>query len=111
MAGAPKKYKAAVVDDRKPEEIAIQSAINSAYNVIVPMVDAKYAYIKHPILQKTLHFSTDSDGFFSTILELSQKGLREKLRSEITNFAENIDIKWFDVLERLNLTENQNTAV
>jgi len=110
MSGAPKKYKAAVVDSRKPEEIAVQSALTSIYNILVPIVDAKYIYIKHPILQKTLHFSTTSPNFFSTINELTEKGLGVKLRKEITFFAETIDAKWFDVLRNIELNETKTFA-
>jgi hypothetical protein len=100
MSG-PVKKKVAVVDKRSNEEIAIQSAMNSNYNVLVPLRDAKYAYIKNPITQKTVHLSTQSEEFFEMIMELCGKGLTEKLREEVISFSNEIDVKWSNVLEKV----------
>ena len=97
MSG-PVKKKAVVIDKRSPEEIAIQSAMNSNYNVIVPLMNAEYAYIKNPVTQKTVHMGTKSEAFFEMFIELCEKGLKDKLRAEISSFAEEIDEKWAQVL-------------
>ena len=97
----PVKKKAVLVDKRSSEEIAIQSAMNSNYNVLIPLRDAKHAYVKNPITQKTAHFSTQSEEFFEMIIELCEKGLTDKLREEVISFSNEIDSKWSNVLEKV----------
>jgi hypothetical protein len=102
MSG-PVKKKVAVVDKRSPEEIAIQSAMNSNYNVITPLLNGEYAYINNPLTQKTAHLGTNSDEFFEMFLELCEKGLMDKLRSEVVSFSKDPSDKWAQVL--LNIDE------
>lgn len=100
MSG-PVKKKAAVIDKRSSEEIAIQSAMNSNYNILVPLGEAKHAYIKNPITQKTVHLSTQSEEFFEMIMGLCEKGLTEKLREEVISFSNEIDDRWSNVLKKV----------
>lgn len=88
------------VDKRTPEEIAFQSAANSNYNTCIPMLDAEYIRITHPLTKLDYHVKTDSQAFYDIFAELSSKGLKDKLVSELTSFSELYDAKWSTVLAR-----------
>ena len=98
MSGPVKKKKIAIVDKRSPEEIAIQSAMNSNYNIITPLFNGDYAYINNPLTQKTVHLRTNSEAFFEMFMELCEKGLTQKLRGEVSSFSRDYDDKWAQVL-------------
>ena len=60
-------FKQQTKDTRTPEEIAIQSAMHSHYNIMMPMRDAEYVRIHHPITTMDVHVSTKDPKFFSTL--------------------------------------------
>jgi len=97
MSG-PVKKKVVIVDKRSPEEIAIQSAMHSNYNIIIPLFNGDYVYINNPLTQKTVHLGTSSETFFEMFLGLCEKGLTEKLRGEVSSFSKESDDKWAQVL-------------
>ena len=93
--------KAAVKETRTAEEIAIQSAANSQYHCMHPMVDAAYARLKNPIDGRDYHFSTQDPDFYAMLYDLSQKGMSEKIMKDLNFFADNYDKKWNNVKDAL----------
>jgi len=96
MAG-PKKKKT-TQEQKTTEEQAFQSAANSEYNILTPMFNAEHVRIKHPFSNNDIHASTKSEKFFQVFKEFSEKGLAEKLESEMTTFGNQIDSKWHTIL-------------
>mgnify|MGYP003345134256 FL=1 len=96
MAGPTKKKQQR--EERTDEEALISRASSSQYNVMMPMVDAAYVRLRHPVLKVDLHMSTKSDSCKVVFEELCAKGLREKLVGELRYFAEHYDPKWNDIL-------------
>lgn len=86
-------FKQQAKDTRTPEEIAIQSAMNSHYNMMMPMLNAEHVRIHHPITALDYHFSTNDQKFYSMMSDLYSKGLDKKLQSEFDYFA-TLDSKW-----------------
>ncbi len=101
MSRPPVKKKAAVEDKRSKEEIALASAMTSQFSILIPLYEAKHVYIKNPVTSKTHHLSTSSEAFFDMFIELCEKGLRDKLRQELSNFAELIDPTWAEILNNI----------
>lgn len=102
MPPLKQKPKTALKETRSPEEIAIQSAINSSYHSMHPMVDAAYVRLKNPLDGKDYHFSTDDPQFLSMLWDLSQKGMEEKIMKDLQYFADNYDPKWNKVIQLVN---------
>lgn len=94
-------FKQQTKDTRTPEEIAIQSAMHSHYNIMMPMRDAEYVRIHHPITTMDVHVSTKDPKFFSTLKELYSKGLDKKLNSEFDYFI-TLDPKWSIIKQQVN---------
>jgi len=95
LKGSQKK--AVVKDTRTPEEIAIQFAANSKNHTMIPMLDAAYVRVKNPLTGLDHHFSTVDPSFFEMVYELSQKGLQQKIFSDLDYFTEHYDVKWNNV--------------
>lgn len=89
--------KVAVKDNRTPEEIAIQSAITSHYNILTPMYKAQNIRITSPLTKKDHLFSVTDTKFFEMFYELSQLGLKDKLFDELETFIVKIDPDWQSV--------------
>lgn len=94
--------KTAVKDTRSPEEIAIQSAINSSYHCMHPMVDAAYVRLKNPLDGSDYHFSTTDPKFLEMLWILSEKGMKEKILKDLQHFANAYDPKWNKVIDLVN---------
>lgn len=94
--------KTTIKETRSPEEIAIQSAINSSYHCMHPMVDAAYTRLKNPLDGNDYHFATDDPAFLEMLWQLSQKGMQEKIIKDLQYFADNYDQKWNKVLDLVN---------
>lgn len=92
---------ATVKETRTPEEIAIQSAANS-HRIFIPLHNAQHLYFKNPLTNKDHHLSTSSEAFAEMAYELSSKGLKNKIFSDLEFFAENYDSKWNKVIDFLN---------
>jgi hypothetical protein len=86
----------AAKETRSPEEVAFQAAANSQYNVMTPMLDAKYVRIHHPLTGLDSHFATNDPKFFEMLKDFYSKGLEQKIQKEFSYFV-TIDTKWFDV--------------
>lgn len=99
MPPIKQKYKAEVKETHSKEEIAIQSIINSEYHLMIPMHEAKYVRVKNPITGVHNHFATADEGFFVLLNDLSQRGLGQKILSDLEYFANNYDSNWFKILE------------
>ena len=104
MAGPPKKKKV-VTEEKTTEESLFLAEKNSTYNTLIPMLDAEYVRVRHPVLKIDIHMSTKSQQFMDIFKEFSEKGLGEKLEKELTFFAENYDAKWFNVLNSVRETK------
>lgn len=106
-------------ETRSNEEIAIESAKNSSYNLMMPMIDAAHVRVRNPITGKDPHFSTSDDSFFSLLAEFSSKGLQSKIESEFIFFSQNYNPLWVEVHQKfisyitpseLNSEEEQNVS-
>jgi hypothetical protein len=89
--------KVTVKDNRTPDEIAIQSAITSHYNILTPMYKAQNIRITSPLTKKDHLFSVTDTKFFEMFYELSQLGLKDKLFDELETFIVKIDPDWQSV--------------
>ena len=90
-----------VKDTRTPEEIAIQSAMTSHYNTLIPGFKAEHVRIKNPLTGKDPLFSVNDPKFFELFYELSQKGLKDKMMKEIETFIVSYDPDWQGVYSAL----------
>ena len=99
MSPLKQKPKTVVKETRSAEEIAIQSASNSTYHCMHPMINAAYVRLKNPIDGRDYHFATDNPEFLEMIWQLSQKGMQEKILKDLRYFADNYDEKWNNVID------------
>lgn len=90
-----------VEDKRSAEEIAIESAKNSPYNILTPMLNAAHIRVRNPITSLDKLYDVNKPEFFEDFYDLSQKGLQERLFSELNSFALNIDSNWSNVIQSL----------
>jgi len=97
MPPLKKQNKIAVKDTRTPDEIAIQSAMTSRYNILTPMYKAQNIRINNPLTAKDHLFNVKDSAFFEMFYELAQLGLKEKLFDELESFIANIDPDWQSV--------------
>jgi len=88
-------------DTRTPEQIAIESAKNSNYNIFIPMKDALYIRVKNPLTGRDPHYSTSDTAFYDLYKELSDAGLQSKLDSELSFFAQNYNSHWTQVIQNI----------
>jgi hypothetical protein len=88
-------------DKRSSDEIAIESAKNSIYNVCTPMYKAEHIRMRNPITALDKVYSVKDPSFFEAFYELANMGLEEKLMSEIEYFAASIDPDWQSVYSTL----------
>lgn len=101
MSRPPTKKKIAIEDKRSKEEIALASVMNSPYNILIPLYGAEHVYVKNPLTSKTHHLSTKSEDFYEMFIQLCEKGLKDKLRGEMSSFTESIDEAWANVLNNI----------
>ena len=94
-------FKQPTKDTRSPEEIAIQSAITSHYNTLIPGYKAQHVRIKNPLTGKDPLFNVEDPKFFELFYDLAQKGLKDKMMQEIETFAATIDPDWQAVYSSL----------
>ena len=92
MAGPAKKKQQR--EEKTDEQSAFVAASNSQYNTLTPMRDAEYVRFHHPHKGISIHCSTRSEKFYELFAEFSEKGLGEKMISELNHFADAIDPKW-----------------
>lgn len=90
-----------VKDTRTPQEIAIQSAVTSHYNTLIPGYEAKHIRIKNPLTGKDPLFNTSDPSFYELFYDLAQMGLKNKMMNELQTFAETIDPNWQAVYSAL----------
>jgi hypothetical protein len=101
MPPLKKQNKIAVTDKRTPDEIAIQSAITSHYNILTPMYKAEHIRVKNPLTTRDHLFSVNDPMFYDMFYDLAQLGLKDKMMLEIETFAANIDPDWQAVYSTL----------
>ncbi len=90
-----------VEDKRSAEEIAIDSAKTSMYNLCTPMYKAEHIRMRNPITGLDKLYSVTDPAFFDAFYELAQLGLKEKLMFEIETFIVKIDPDWQSVYASL----------
>jgi len=90
-----------IEDKRSPQEIAIDSAKTSMYNLCTPMYKAEHIRMRNPITGLDKLYSVTDPAFFNAFYELAQLGLQEKLMSEIETFIVTIDPDWQSVYAAL----------
>ena len=90
-----------VEDKRSSQEIAIDSAKTSMYNLCTPMYKAEHIRVRNPITGFDKLYSVTDPAFFEAIYELAQLGLQDKLMSEIETFIVTIDPDWQAVYSAL----------
>lgn len=78
---------------------AVQSAITSTYNTLIPLKDACGVYVKHPTSSRTLRVSTYTEEFVTIYRELSELGMGERLDRELVEFANLYSPEWNRVRE------------
>lgn len=96
MAGPQKKKRQ---EERTTEEAAFLAALNSQYHICQPLYSAENIRITHPFTKMDKVMKTSSAEFYEFFGMLCSKGLTPKLVSELTEFGNKYDAKWFDVLE------------
>ena len=101
MPPLKKQNKIAVKDTRTADEIAIQSAMTSHYNILTPMYKAEHIRVKNPLTTRDHLFSVTDPAFYDMFYELAQLGLKDKMMLEIETFAANIDPDWQAVYSTL----------
>lgn len=84
----------------RKEQSAAQSTLTSAYNTMIPLFEASYVYVAHPVSRKLLHHSTSSAAFLDLMKELFEFGIGARLMREFEEFAV-IDPRWSDVAARV----------
>ena len=89
--------KKATKEELERRAAAAALASQSQYNIIIPCMNAEFAYIKEPSSIKRPHLSTRSDRFLSIAKEYSEKGYLERLVGEMSEFAKT-EPKWNDVI-------------
>lgn len=90
-----------IKDTRSAEEIAIQSAMTSHYNTLIPGYKAQHIRIKNPLTGKDPLFNVEDPAFFEMFYELSQKGLKDKMMKEIETFIVSYGSDWQAVYSSL----------
>ena len=90
-----------VEDKRSPQEIAIDSAKTSTYNICTPMYKAEHIRVRNPITGLDKLYSVTDPAFFEAIYEMAQWGLQDKLMLEIETFIVTIDPDWQAVYSAL----------
>ncbi len=90
-----------IEDKRSIEEIAIDSAKTSNYNLCTPMYKAEHIRLRNPITGLDKLYSVTDPAFFEAFYELAQLGLKDKLMLEIKTFTASIDPDWQSVYSSL----------
>ena len=86
-----------IEDKRSSNEIAIDSAKTSTYNMCTPMYKAEHIRLRNPITGLDKLYSVTDPAFYEAFYELSQLGLKKKLFDELESFIANIDPDWQSV--------------
>ena len=87
-------------DKRSPEEIALEAARNSQYNILTPMYKAEHVRFRNPLTSLDKLYSVKDPAFYEVFYEFSKKGLEQKLFDEIKSFV-SIDPEWENILKTL----------
>lgn len=89
-----------VEDKRSPEEISLEAAKNSPYNIFTPMHKAQHIRFRNPLTSLDKLYSVEDPAFYEVFYDFSKKGLEERLFNEIKSFI-SIDPAWENVLKSL----------
>lgn len=88
-------------DKRSLDEIAIDSARTSTYNLCTPMYKAENIRLRNPLTGLDKLYSVTDPAFYQAFYDLSQLGLKDKLMLEIETFTTSIDSDWQSVYSAL----------
>jgi len=96
-------FKVAPKDNRTPEEIAIQNAINSQYNLCTPLFNAENVRITDPVTRRDSTYKVGSADLQDRLITLVGIGLGPKLQKEFAQFESEISPKWAEASRQLHL--------
>jgi hypothetical protein len=85
----------------RKERNVVLTTLASPYNIMKPILDAKYAWVTHPVTRDIRHLATDSQEFLDLIAEFYELGIGERIERELSEFASNIDPAWGEVASRI----------
>jgi hypothetical protein len=94
-------YKQVVKDTRTPEEIAIQAAANSHYNICTPLYEVQNVRITDPVTRLDHIYRVGSEQLANRLAELVELGLGMKLDAEFAQFETEIDHRWGSVKQQV----------
>lgn len=101
-------YKTPVKDTRTPEEIAIQNAMNSSYNLCTPLFNAENVRITDPVTRRDSTYKVGSADLQDRLVVLVGLGLGPKLKKEFAQFESDISPKWAEASSQLNTAIEQS---
>lgn len=84
----------------RKEQSAAQTALTSPYNTMIPLFEAAYVYVAHPVTRKLIHCSTSSEKFLDLMKEIFDLGAGPRIMREFAEFSV-IDSRWNDVADRV----------
>lgn len=94
-------YKVVAKDTRTPDEIAIQAAMNSHYNLCTPLFNAENVRITDPVTRRDSVYRVGSADLQARLNALVGIGLGPKLEKEFAEFEANISSKWSEASRQL----------
>ena len=92
----PPYKKQSSVQRKSQQEQAISLVLSGARNLIVPLFNAEYVYLNHPLSAKTIHVKVLSPLWDELMTDLNQHGLLPRIAEELDILSEvNVDAaKW-----------------
>jgi hypothetical protein len=78
---------------QRPAVNAVNAALTSPYNTLIPLGDATGLWVKHPTAHTTFRVEVGSEKYFTVMQELVELGLGVRLRREFAEFAAKND-RW-----------------
>jgi hypothetical protein len=104
-------YKApSKIQPKDHAEHKMQEALNGPYSLIIPLQNARHAWIHHPGTAKTLHVATNSPRFHEILNELTSLGLGVRINHELKALSLS-DPKWLPIFEEWTATQPQADLV
>lgn len=92
----PPYKKLSAVQRKSAQEHAISLVLTGARNLLIPLFNAEYVYLSHPVSLKTIHVKVLSPQWGELMTDLNQYGLLPRIAEELDIMAEtNVDAaKW-----------------
>lgn len=92
----PPYKKPSAVERKTAQDQAISLVLTGGRNLLIPLFNAEYVYINHPVQLKTLHVKVLGPTWDTLMVDLHQYGLLPSVARELDILAEtNVDsAKW-----------------